>query len=276
MGEGLLGRRNKGILWDIVGYCSWGRTRLVVETTGKRCEEITNELLDLIRSNSTHVTNNMSSLESCVDHDKEETLQDAVLKPALKTHSANHLGFVTIRNRSPFQLYLSGAGNEAGYYLNHPKSAFEKTNRNPRYEVCLSPDKVGAFAHLENYSGSFWKNTSLAASLGGLYVYAMNRVCGYVAVDVWDERKPDNKIFLGTAILTYVNTMTRSRSRIGAEIRAPSSSAVISAEAMAATDHIGDLDKLHSYTESSPACNIMIRCSLDNVNRFEFDVFSIN
>lgn len=218
----------------------------------------------------------MSSLESCVDHDKEETLKEEVLKPALKTHSANHMGFITIRNRSPFHLYFSGAGNEAGYYLNGPKTAFEKSNRNTRYEECLGPEKVGAFAHLENYSGSFWKNTSLVVSFGGLYGYAMNRVCGYVAVDVWDERKPDNKIFLGTAILSYVNTMTRSRSRIGAEIRAPSSSAVISAEAMAATDHIGDLDKLHSYTESSPACNIMIRCSLDNVNRFEFDLFSIN
>lgn len=217
----------------------------------------------------------MSLPESCVDIDNEETLAE-VLNSALKTHSANHLGFIKIRNRSPFHLYFSGAGNEAGYYLNGPISAFEKTDRNPRYEACLPPGKMGAIAHLENYSGSFWKNTSLLASLGTLYAYSMNRVCGYVAVDIWDERKADNKIFLGTAILSYINTMTRSRSRIGAEIRAPSSSAVISAESTAATEHIGDLDKLHIYTESSPTCNTMIRCSLDNVNRFEFDLFSIN
>eukprot|EP01033_Poteriospumella_lacustris_P000251 gene251-168_t len=111
----------------------------------------------------------MSSPESCVDHDKEETLKEEVLKPALKTHSANHMGFITIRNRSPFHLYFSGAGNEAGYYLNGPKTAFEKSNRNTRYEECLGPEKVGAFAHLENYSGSFWKNTSLVVSFGGLY-----------------------------------------------------------------------------------------------------------
>lgn len=133
--------------------------------------------------------------------------------------------------------------------------------------------RIGGFRHNEHRGGYFLKGVSLVL-LGIGYIWDQVCTAGIVAVDVWDLRG-DVPVIKGSIVMAYINTKTRSRSLIGADIR-PASSTVADVEKIASIPHSASTDDALTFAvENSVPQGIQVKCSLDNLNRFEFDVFEL-
>ena len=184
---------------------------------------------------------------------------------------------VTIKNSSPYKLFLSNYGHACGYYSYEPTTAFVDNDdkaRFPMYSKVMKPGAEDYFVHKEDEKGKVWKTVGNVASLGIAMSVLQCRVEGYVSVDIFDCRG-ETPLFKGTAVFCYYNPKTRSRNHIGAEIRGRGTSVVPDVIQIATTAHCGtDRDALTSHMESQTDFpDLVVKCSCNNNEKFEFEVF---